>query len=75
MSVESEITYCEFVLRQETVATWFPKYELPLLSERVKCLRELGHVLNQGASERFLSHVSFVSLLDTGHSISNHLSR
>lgn len=61
---------------QETVAAWFPKYELPLLSERVKCLRELGNVLNQGASERFHSHVTVTLLLNSRemmHFISNHL--
>ena len=37
-----------FFYEQETLASWFPTHKLPLLVERVSCLRELGRVLIEG---------------------------
>ena len=62
MRIQShKVTVTKHSFLQETVASWFPEYELPLLSERVKCLRELGHVLKQGASDHFQTLIYLTS--------------
>ena len=46
--MENHVFFSLITIIQDTLASWFPTHQLPLLSERVLCLRELGQVLLEG---------------------------